>query len=130
MQGTLFTILTLAGLIPSCWAWAESVPLTAGLKITSSAIITSGVYRLDDRGGGMVQISGRDYTVDFKGAKLRGPGIGKGIGLHITDARNVTIKNADVSGCLWGIQIERSVGVKLLDCISLAQCRPAARNRD
>ena len=98
-------------------AQAASIPLTSGLKISSGVVVTPGIYALEDRGSGIVQISGHDFTIDLKGAKLRGPGTGKGVGLHIAEARNVTIKNADVSGCLWGIQIERSMGVKLIDCV-------------
>lgn len=71
----------------------------------------------------MVRVSGKDFTLNFAGARILGPGARRGFGILITDARNVTIKNANVSGCLWGIVIERSVGVKLLNCT-------ASRNGD
>ena len=67
------------------------VTLRAGLKITRNATARPGVYRLRDAGEGMVQISGRSFTVDLHGAKIVGPGTGQGVGLHITDAHNVII---------------------------------------
>src|SRR5690242_10965620 len=116
------SLVLLAFLLASCssqvQAQRSAVPVTAGVKVTGNTTFQPGVYKLTDSGGGIVQITGSGFTVDFKGAKIVGPGTGKGIGLHITDARNVIIKNADVSGCLWGIVIERSTGVKLLDCVS------------
>ncbi len=109
-----------------CWsgaALAAPITLKSGLKITGSAVVRPGEYRLDDSGGGIVQVSGRNFTVDFRGARLVGGGANRGIGIHITDARNITIKNADVSRYLWGIVVERSVGVRLVNCT-------ASRNGD
>src|SRR5882762_3972734 len=75
---------------------APPVLLTSGLKITRSSAVKPGVYTLSDSGTGILQISGSDFTVEMRGAKLIGPGTGKGIGIHITDSHNVTLKNADV----------------------------------
>ena len=119
---TLFALLAAGMLVGSIGRVRADVALTAGMKISGNTTIKPAKYMLTDTGGGIVQITGSDCTIDFKGAKLVGPG-GKGIGIHITDARNVTIKNADVSGCLWGVVIERSVGIVLLDCT-------ASRNND
>ena len=91
-------------------------PLASGLKIDSAVKLQPGDYRLSDPGNGIIQITGEDYTVDFKGVKLTGDG--KGIGLHLVGAKNVTIKNATVTGCTWGIMLERCEGVKLIDCVS------------
>ncbi len=99
-------------------AIAYPIPITAGMKIAGQASIRPGVYHLSDPGAGIVQVSGRNFTIDFHGARIVGPGTATGIGIHITDARQVTIKNADVSGCLWGIVVERSRDVRLLDCIT------------
>ncbi len=95
------------------------IPLQAGMKIKSSQRITGGVFRLSDAGEqtGIVQISGSGFSVDFHGAKLIGPG-GKGVGIKITDAKNVTLRNADVSGYLWGIVLERCSGIHLSGCVS------------
>jgi parallel beta-helix repeat protein len=95
---------------------AETLTPTSGVKIDHGTALKPGVYHLADPGGGTVQVSGENFILDCKGARLVGPGTGEGVGIHITDARNVTIKNADVTGWLWGIVIERSVSVKLLDC--------------
>ncbi len=95
------------------------IPLRVGVKITSSQRIAGGVYRLSDAGdqAGVVQISGSGFSVDFHGAKLIGPG-GIGVGVKITDAKNLTIRNADVSRYLWGIVLERCSGVRLINCVS------------
>lgn len=90
--------------------------LSAGMKITQAAKIMPGEYRLEDKGGGILQVSGRDFTLDLSGIRILGPGKREGIGIHITDARNVTIKNAYVTGMRWGVVLERCVGVTLEDC--------------
>lgn len=94
------------------------IPLRSGMKITGNATVRPGVYRLSDAGGGIVQVSGSRFTVDFRGAQIAGPAQSRGIGIYIHDARNITLKNADVRGCLWGIVIERSGGVRLLNCMT------------
>jgi parallel beta-helix repeat protein len=94
------------------------IPVTAGVRIRSAARLKPGAYRLADQGSGIVQITGSGFEVDCAGARIVGPGKGQGIGIRITDARNVTIRNADVTGCLWGIVLERCVGVRLVHCRS------------
>jgi parallel beta-helix repeat protein len=94
------------------------VALIPGVRITSAAKVKPGVYRLTDLKDGMVQISGAGFTVDFRGARIVGPGSNQGVGIHITDARNVTLRGANVTGCLWGIVLERCKGVTLVDCVS------------
>ncbi len=103
-------------------AGGATIPLTGGMKVTQNTTAASGNYALDDVSGGRVQISGHNFVVDFRGARLVGaqdvtnPKTFSGSGLHIMDARNITIKNADVSGCLWGVVVERSSNVTLLNC--------------
>lgn len=94
------------------------VPVISGLRITSGISLRPGTYRLGDLGGGVLKVTGKDFTIDMKGVKLVGNGQGKGNGIVITDASNVTIKNADVSGYRWGIVLERCEKVKLLDTVS------------
>ena len=106
------------GLLPQWAAAAPPVEIGPHTRIMSTTIVKPGLYQVDDDGAGAVQISGSNYLIDFAGAKLRGPGRSHGIGLHITDAHNVTIRHADVSGFLWGVVIERSSGVKLVDCVT------------
>lgn len=117
----LVQVAFVTGLLSGCLtatANGEPAPLTAGMQIATGKEIKAGEYRLPDAGEGAVQIHGRGFTVDFHGAKLRGAGDGKGIGIRITDSRGVTIKNADVSGYQWGIVLERSTRVKLIHCIT------------
>jgi parallel beta-helix repeat protein len=98
---------------------AKAVPpqeLGPHTKITGNTVIKPGVYPVEDDGAGVVQISGSNFSLDFSHTHLLGPGKSRGIGLHITDAHNVTIRHAIVSGYLWGVVIERSSGVKLVDC--------------
>ena len=109
----MMALILLMSVMP---ARCEEIILKTGVKITNAVKVKAGTYQLADGGSGMVQISGSGYTVDFTGAKIRGDG--KGIRIHLTDARNVTIKNADVSRCKWGIMLERCEGVKLIGCIS------------
>ncbi len=97
---------------------SDSIVPTPGLSLKASARLRTGGYRLTDGGSGAIRISGEGFVVDCAGARLVGPGKGTGVGIHITDSRNVTIRNADLSGFRWGIVVERSIGVKLIDCHS------------
>lgn len=90
--------------------------LSPGARITTTVKAKPGTYKLTDPGTGMLQITGKGFTVDLRGAKIVGPGGNKGIGIHITDAQKVTIRGANVSGCLWGVVLERCSGVTLVDC--------------
>ena len=114
------TFLVVAGVLIGFFSRSATalpqVAVKSGLKLNTVSRLKPGVYHLAEADGGIVQISGSGFVVECAGAKIFGPGKGEGIGIHITDARNVTIRNADVSGCLWGIVIERSVGVKLVNC--------------
>lgn len=96
---------------------APPLTLTPHTKITQAAAIKPGVYRLHDDGAGAVQITGSDFTIDFAKTQIVGAGKSVGIGLHITDAHNITIRHAEVNGYQWGVVIERSTGVKLIDCV-------------
>ena len=89
--------------------------LQTAIKIERSLRVAPGNYTLAPREGYRVQVSGQNIVVDFAGASLEG-GDKKGTGILIKDAKNVTIKNANVYNCLWGIVIERSEGVKLINC--------------
>ena len=89
--------------------------LQTAIKIEHSLRVSPGEYNLAPRDGYRVQVSGQNIVVDFAGASLEG-GDKKGTGILIKDAKNVTIKNANVYNCLWGILIERSEGVKLINC--------------
>jgi parallel beta-helix repeat protein len=94
---------------------AETVP-HAGMKLERGVTLAGGTYRLTDPGAGVLHVTGSGFTLDFHGARLVGPGSNTGTGIHITDARNVVIKHADVTGYQFGVVIERSSGVRLVDC--------------
>ena len=111
-------LLFCLGISPHAAIAAPPLEIGPHTKITQNAVLKPGAYHVTDDGTGAVQISGSDFTIDFSKVRLLGPGKSLGIGLHITDAHNVTIRNADVSGYLWGVVIERSSGVKLIDCIT------------
>ena len=71
---------------------------------------------MSETAGDFLAVSGAHFTLDLKGVRLVGPGKGNGIGLHITDAQNLTIKNAALTGFQWGIVLERCENVRLLNC--------------
>ena len=92
----------------------KSVALTAGTTLTQNATIKPGTYALIDTGQGAVRITGHDITIDFRDASLHGDS--KGNGIVIADARNITLKNAHVSGYTWGITVQNSQGIKIIKC--------------
>jgi len=80
------------------------VRLVPGMIITESITVAPDTYFLSGDSLGIIQIRGNDITVDFNGAILDGglsgqdPDTFQGIGIHVSDSRNVTIKNAVVKG--------------------------------
>jgi len=118
-QGSrLFVLLFCLAVLPTIAIAQSPIQLGPHTKITQKAAIKAGVYKIEDDGTGAVQVSGHDFTIDFAHVRLQGPGKSVGIGLHIVDAKNVTLRHLDVSGYLWGVVIERSSGVKLEDCVT------------
>lgn len=75
----------------------------------------------DADGNGVVHVLADGVTVDFAGQHLRGAPPGRapddyeGIGVRIT-ARNVTLRNAKVSGFKGGIWASRADGLVIEDC--------------
>ena len=86
---------------------------TPGMKISAATQFKAGDYRGE---GDFLQVSGADFTLDLKNVRFIGPGKQTGIGLHITDARNVTILNAAITGYQWGLVMERCERVTLRNC--------------
>ncbi len=89
--------------------------LQSGLKIERSVKLAPGNYALTEAPGGRIHVTGQNLVLDFAGVVLQG-GTRKGVGLHLVGAKNVTIKNLTVQGCLWGIVLEKCEGVKLIQC--------------
>lgn len=90
--------------------------VTLGMEITRGVKVRAGTYRFDARDSGVLRVSGRGFVLDLAGVKLRGNGKNEGAGIVIHDARDVTIRNADVRGMKWGIVLERCVNVRLENC--------------
>ncbi|MCX6380238.1 MAG: right-handed parallel beta-helix repeat-containing protein, partial [Armatimonadetes bacterium] len=95
----------------------QATPITSGMKIQAAVQLRPGTYTLEANDTGAIQVSGKGFTLDFKGVDLVGKGR-KGVGLAITNAENVTIKNLRVSEFLWGVRLEKCKGVKFIDCVS------------
>ena len=103
---------------------AATVTPHVGLTISRKTTISPGAYRLSDgdSNNGIVLVSGADFTVDFNNARLVGSD-GKGTGVSIRHARNITIKNLEVSGYRWGVVLEDCENVRIIHCT-------ASRNAD
>ena len=80
----------------------EERALTKGMKITRTAKIKKGVYRIDapaNAGSSAVIIEGDNITIDFNNAELKGsskisqPDRFWGIGIIVQNSKSVTIKN-------------------------------------
>ncbi len=95
----------------------QAAPITSGMKIQAAVQLRPGTYTLEAHDAGAIQVSGKNFTLDFKGVDLVGKGR-KGVGLAVTNAENVTIKNLRVSEFLWGVRLEKCKGVKFIDCVS------------
>ncbi|MGZ8541286.1 MAG: right-handed parallel beta-helix repeat-containing protein [Chitinophagaceae bacterium] len=81
--------------------------LSQGMKITKTMKIKKAVYRIDapaNIGTSSITIEGNDITIDFNNAELKGsnrvsdPDGFSGIGIIISNSRNVTIKNLKARG--------------------------------
>ena len=77
-----------------------------------------------------IEVTGHDFTLDLQGVRLAGANTRTGIGIHITGAKNVTIKNAEVGLFLWGIVVDKSAGYQTPELQGHVQWRFAAKNRD
>ena len=86
---------------------AQERALTKGMKITKTTRIKKATYRIDAPGipgSSVIIISGNDITIDFNNAQLKGsnkksrPDEFFGVGIMISNSKNVTIKNLKASG--------------------------------
>lgn len=102
----------------------REIPLTPQTNLIKTDVrIKPGVYTMDDRGGGAIQIDADGVTVDFQGATLQSSKTkaGKledlrGIGVAVWTHRNVTIKNAVVHGFGINVKAYGCRGLKLVNC--------------
>lgn len=95
----------------------KPIPLKHGTTISKATAIRAGVYRVD---GDTVTVTGRGFTLDFRGVTLEGlkslPHQFKGIGMRLVDCKDVAIVGLRVSGFHRGIQMENCDGVTLVAC--------------
>ena len=99
---------------PICSASAQSVRPSVGLKVDHAVSFVRGTYHLKPAGVAAVDISGRGYTIDFKGVTLLGD-TGSADGIKIT-GEDITIRNLDVSGFKWGVVLEGCKRIRLENC--------------
>ncbi len=100
----LLLALSTAGLAQ---APPRTVPLTAGMTITSSVRIAPGTYRLPANASldsALVTVRGDGITVDMRGVRLEGtapdalPDEGQGVAVRIDGGSDVTIRGATIRG--------------------------------
>ncbi|MEL6865242.1 MAG: right-handed parallel beta-helix repeat-containing protein [Bacteroidota bacterium] len=99
--------------LPSCQSNSQAIPLTKGMRIEQSVQIQPGLYPIEaDDSSAVLYVSGKDIVVDFQGAVLEGsqvadqPNLFKGIGIHVENGSQITIKNAVVRGFKIGLLAE------------------------
>lgn len=99
--------------------------ITGRTVINQDVVIERGTYRVPDKADqGVLQISGRDFTVNMEGARLYGKKAGEsleadnysGIGLKIT-GENITVKNGLVGQFHRAIVLEKCRNVSLVNFI-------------
>ncbi|MCE9601788.1 MAG: right-handed parallel beta-helix repeat-containing protein [Gemmatimonadetes bacterium] len=85
----------------------RTVPLTAGMTITSSVRIRPGTYRLPadaSLDSALVTVRGEGITVDMRGVRLEGtaldalPDEGQGVAVRVDGGRDVRIMGATIRG--------------------------------
>lgn len=90
----------------------EMLDRTGNLTLMADTEICSNVFRLDDDGDyGAITIKRNGVTLDCNGAELNGDG--RGYGIYVYRARNVTIKNCRVRGFEVGIRLEDAANAAL-----------------
>ncbi len=110
------------GIARAAAAQARTIPLTAGMVVTSSARITPGTYRLQapaSTDSALVTVKGDGITLDLTGVTLEGtardadPDQARGVAIRIDGGTNVTIKGATVRGYFIGILARGTRGLTL-----------------
>lgn len=102
----------------------QTVPLRAGMVITTSTRIEPGIYELAaprSPDSAVITIRGRNITVDFAGATLRGsaaaaqPDVRAGVAIRVEGGSNITIRNARVHGYHVGVLARSTSNLALID---------------
>lgn len=109
----LLGIVALCGCISLQDAKSDEITIEKdNIKVTGSVKIKPGTYRVvDSDKNGVLQVEAEGVTVDFQGATLWGVLKDEnreafdGIGISVKGCKNVTIKNANVHGFKYNIQV-------------------------
>lgn len=117
---TLFVLSTasFASQLPEIKLDRDNIVITRSVRLKPGRYVVA-----DSDNNGVLQVRGRNVTVDFRGATLcASPSIGKdlehakGIGIAISSADGVTIRNARVHGFRYNIRAERTAGLRIERC--------------
>lgn len=97
-------------------AQTAEVPVTDNLQISASTKLKPGVYTVSDAGAdGVIQVVGDNVTVDGTGVTIVSANPGAGFGVAAKNRRNFTLKNVTVRGFDYGVTVENSSGVRIVD---------------
>jgi parallel beta-helix repeat protein len=97
-------------------AQTTEVPVTDNLQISASTKLKPGVYTVSDAGGdGVIQITGDNVTVDGTGVTIVSAKPNAGFGVAAKNRRNVIVRNITVRGFDYGVTVEDSSGVQIVD---------------
>ncbi|CEK13412.1 parallel beta-helix repeat (two copies) [Chthonomonas calidirosea] len=110
-QGMLYTTLLLCPFSLQ----AQQVVLKPNSIISKATIFRPGTYTLEDRDLPMLVVRGQNFTLDLRNVRIRGAYHNRGIGIYIVHSHNITIRHANVAGCLYGILIENCRSIRILD---------------
>jgi parallel beta-helix repeat protein len=125
MTKLLIPLLVLAGLAAPDARAAQSYDNCVGFITSVPAVITTqGTWCLDrdlatgSASGSAITIQANNVTIDCNHFKLGGLGAGPGtaaFGIYTQDSLNTTIRNCNIRGFLYGVQILGSGGTVLED---------------
>ncbi len=100
-----------------------------GMKITRSMTFTKKLVQLSSDSLPVIHITGKNIVVDFRQLHLDG-GAGRepnkytGIGILISDADNVTLRNLSVRGYKIALLVKNTKGLRLENCDMSYNYRP------
>ena len=116
------SILCLIMIVVCSSVAAQGIPLTKGMKISSSVIITPGTYNLTNGDAQVISIEGNDISIDFNHAILDGagprtlPDSFRGVAINITSGHNITLKNLSARGYKVAVMAKDVQGLVIEGC--------------
>ncbi|HTL09109.1 MAG TPA: hypothetical protein VL307_12650, partial [Chitinophagaceae bacterium] len=118
----IFSLLLTIGTMVNGTAQSQTVPLTAGMKITSSLTITPGNYPLTNGEAPVISIEGDNIIVDFNQAVLDGAAPGslpdsfRGTAINITGGHNITFRHLSAKGYKVALMAKEVSGLVIEQC--------------